>query len=147
MPNASTQSDIRQRPPRVLIVEDDENIAELLAIELKKAGYQVNVANDGAEALTIALPALPDVIVLDLAMPNLDGFGFLARRRSYATVAKAPVIVLSAHQRAGDVTRALGLGAADYMTKPVDIPRLLRRLNLLLPAEIRVTRRATAVVW
>ena len=125
------------RAPRVLMVDDDEMIVELVSIRLAEVGYKVSHAGDGAEALKVAQTTVPDVIVLDLHMPNLDGFGFLARRRSNPLIAELPVVVLSAAQRAADVTRALAMGASDYMAKPIDMGRLLRRVGLLLPKDVR----------
>ena len=125
------------RAPKVLMVDDDEMIVELVYIRLEQVGYKVTHAPDGAEALKVARATAPDVIVLDLHMPNLDGFGFLARRRINPEIADLPVIVLSAAQRAGDVSRALAMGATDYMSKPIDMARLLRRVGLLLPKDVR----------
>lgn len=126
-----------RRPPKVLVVEDDEIIVELVSIRLAQVGYKVTHAPDGAEALKVARATAPDVIVLDLHMPNLDGFGFLARRRINPEIADLPVIVRSAAQRATDVSRALAMGATDYITKPIDMARLLRRVGLLLPKDVR----------
>ena len=125
------------RAPTVLVVDDDEAIVEFVSIRLAEVGYRVSHAGDGAEALKSARTSPPDVVVLDLHMPNLDGFGFLAGRRDVPDIAALPVIVLSAAQRAGDVSRALAMGASDYMTKPIDMGRLLRRVGLLLPKDVR----------
>ena len=125
------------RPPKVLVVDDDEAIVELVSIRLAQIGYRVSHACDGAEALKCAGTSAPDVVVLDLHMPNLDGFGFLARRRINPVIADLPVIVLSAAQRATDVSRALAMGASDYMVKPINMARLIRRIDLLLPRDVR----------
>ena len=125
------------RSPTVLMVDDDEAIVELVSIRLGEVGYRVSHACDGAEALKSAWTSPPDVVVLDLHMPNMDGFGFLAGRRGNPDIADLPVIVLSAAQRAADVSRALAMGASDYMTKPIDMGRLLRRIGLLLPSDVR----------
>lgn len=138
MPIANSPSDNWARPPRALIVEDDEAICELLTARLESVGYRVSTAADGAEALRMARTITPpDIIVLDLAMPNLDGFGFLARRRNNLDICDLPVVVMSAAQRASDVTRAINMGAVDYLTKPVDFSKLLRRMATHLPPGVR----------
>lgn len=148
MPIASLASDSWARPPRVLVVEDDDAISELLTAWLEGVGYRVSVAGDGAEALRLARTITPpDVIILDLAMPNLDGFGFLARRRNNIDIADLPVVVMSAAQRAADVTRAISMGAVDYLTKPVDFPKLLRRMATHLPPGVRRSQVSLRQEW
>lgn len=116
--------------PTILVVEDDRALAEGLAYNLGKAGYRVLRAADGAEGVALARESRPDLVVLDLMLPGLDGFGFLRDVRGAGD--RVPVIVLSALDAEGDKIRGLDLGADDYVTKPFGVGELLARIRVRL---------------
>ncbi|MGY1744871.1 response regulator [Blastococcus sp. SYSU D00695] len=113
---------------RVLVVDDDPQLARALRITLRAAGYEVVVAPDGRSALQEAAAARPDVVVLDLGLPDLDGTEVLAGLRPWFA---GPVLVLSARTDSTDKVEALDAGADDYVTKPFDMSELLARLRAL----------------
>ncbi|MFI8770508.1 response regulator [Streptomyces sp. NPDC053792] len=112
--------------PRVLIVEDDAQLARALAINLKARRYDVEAAYDAATALRLAAAEQPDVILLDLGLPDMDGIDLIRALRGWN---RAPVLVLSARSGSEDKIRALDAGADDYMTKPFSMDELLARLR------------------
>jgi two-component system KDP operon response regulator KdpE len=114
---------------RVLVVDDEPQIRRALRTSLQGHGYQVEVAADGEEALTILAAQLPDVVVLDLVMPRVDGFEVLRLTRAWSQI---PIIVLSARGQEQDKVTALDLGADDYLTKPFGMEELLARLRAVL---------------
>ena len=116
-------------PRRVLVADDDHGIRVFVAANLRKQGYDVTTASDGQDALDAASLKPPDLIVLDLAMPGLDGFAVLERLRRWSQV---PVLVLSAHAEQAEKVRALDLGADDYLTKPFGVEELLARVRVAL---------------
>ncbi len=118
---------------RVLVVDDDPQILRALRINLRARAYEVDVASDGASALRLAAANQPDLIVLDLGLPDLDGIEVLRGLRGWTTV---PVIVLSGRAGSGDKVAALDIGADDYVTKPFGVDELLARIRA-------VSRRAT----
>ena len=127
---------------RVLVIDDDPHLLRALRITLRAAGHDVDTAPDGRTALQLAAAVPPDVVVLDLGLPDLDGTEVLAALRpSYA----GPVLVLSARADSQDKVRALDAGADDYVTKPFDMGELLARLRAALrrspgePADAVVT--------
>ncbi|HPA95237.1 MAG TPA: response regulator transcription factor [Thermoanaerobaculia bacterium] len=117
------------RRPRLLVVDDDPAIREGLCEELEAAGYDTLAAADGERARELFLAEEPDLVLTDLAMPRLDGFGLVrAIRRTHRT----PVLVLSVRGGESDKIRALDLGADDYVTKPFSVPELLARVRTQL---------------
>ena len=119
----------------VLIVDDERSLLRALAMNLVARGYTVTEADTGTKALTAAANAEPDVIVLDLGLPDLSGLDVIRAIRGYAAT---PIIVLSARTGSGDKVHALDLGADDYVTKPFSIEELLARIRA-------ATRRASSV--
>jgi two-component system, OmpR family, KDP operon response regulator KdpE len=113
-------------PVRVLVVDDDPQILRALRINLTAHGYHVTVAADGAAALRAAADRHPDVVVLDLGLPDLDGTDVIAGIRGWTAV---PIIVLSARTDSADKVHALDAGADDYVTKPFGMAELLARLR------------------
>ncbi len=111
---------------RVLVVDDDRALARALSINLKARGYDVDVALTGAEALASASSRPPDVVVLDLGLPDLDGLEVLQGLRGWTNV---PVLVLSAREEQAEKVAALDAGADDYVTKPFGMDELLARLR------------------
>lgn len=122
---------------RVLVVDDEPDTVELIEFNLKNAGYEIITAEDGAEALRKARSTEPDLIILDLMLPELDGLQVCKLLRNEPTTAKIPVLMLTA--KAAEVDRILGLelGARDYVTKPFSPRELILRVrNLLAPEEL-----------
>lgn len=113
-------------PVRVLVVDDEPQIVRALAINLRVRDYAVDAAPDGATALQLAATSHPDVIVLDLGLPDMDGAEVIRALRSWSRV---PIIVLSARQASGEKVEALDAGADDYVTKPFGMDELLARLR------------------
>ncbi|MFI8520894.1 response regulator [Streptomyces sp. NPDC085481] len=111
---------------RVLVVEDDAQLARALTINLKARKYDVDAADDAAAALRLAATEQPDVILLDLGLPDMDGIDLIRALRGWN---RAPVLVLSARSGSEDKIRALDAGADDYMTKPFSMDELLARLR------------------
>ena len=116
-------------PARVLVVEDDPTVAEVVLGYLRRAGYRVELATDGAEALRLALPVLPDLVVLDLMMPGIDGLEVCRRLREHGPV---PVIMLTALGEETHRVAGLEAGADDYVTKPFSPRELVLRVTSVL---------------
>ncbi len=112
--------------PRILVVDDEPALARALAINLRAHGWEVVTAADGRSALDAAAATHPDVVLLDLGLPDLDGTEVIAGLRGWSTV---PIVVLSARQHGEDKVEALDLGADDYVTKPFAMNELLARLR------------------
>ncbi|QYJ16054.1 Response regulator MprA [Rubrobacter xylanophilus DSM 9941] len=115
---------------RILIVEDDAAISRLLQLELEHRGYEVSCAADGEEALADFERLRPDVVVLDIMLPGLDGVGVLRRLREAGH--RTPVIMLTARDAIRDKIHSLDRGADDYLTKPFDVEELLARMRAVL---------------
>ncbi|WP_066517510.1 response regulator [Curtobacterium ammoniigenes] len=113
---------------KVLVADDDAQLARALAITLGARGYELVVARDGRAALDAVITERPDIVMLDLGMPRLDGIGVLQAIRAWSTV---PVLVLSGRTDAADKIEALDAGADDYVTKPFQMDELLARLRAL----------------
>ena len=114
--------------PTILVVEDDPIIAELLQVQLTGAGYEAAWARSGEVALMRMRQIKPALVLLDLGLPEMDGFEVLTELRRSTAFAKTAVIVLTARHVAADVQRALLLGASDYVAKPYDAAALLKRI-------------------
>ncbi len=110
----------------ILVVEDDPEMSRALALNLTARGYRVTTATDGTAALNAAAAAMPDVIVLDLGLPDLDGMDIIRAIRGYS---RTPIVVLSGRTSSGDKVDALEAGADDYVTKPFDVNELVARLR------------------
>jgi len=118
--------------PRILYVEDNEDNIYMLQNRLTKRGFEVLIARDGEEGIAMALREMPELILMDLNLPNVDGWEATRRLKASAETKHIPVIALSAHAMSGDRERALGVGCDDYDSKPVDMPRLLEKIGALL---------------
>lgn len=116
--------------PRVLVVDDDKAVRESLRRSLEFNGYDVSLAADGAEALAVITGALPDVVIMDVMMPRLDGIE--ATKALRAAGNDVPILVLTARDAVGDRVEGLDAGADDYLTKPFALQELLARLRALL---------------
>jgi len=119
-------------PKRVLVAEDEPNIAESLTFLLRQAGFEVSVVGDGAEALNEARSTVPDVVLLDVMLPTMDGYEVLRRLRGDAQTIRLPVIVLTAKGQHEDRAAALDHGADLFITKPfsnADVVAAVKRLS------------------
>jgi DNA-binding response OmpR family regulator len=114
--------------PSVMVVEDDPLIGELLKVRLESVGYQVSWAKTGREALDRLFDIMPKLLLLDLGLPLIDGFEVLRHVRRHRVFANVPIVVLTAHNDAEDVRRAISLGATDYLTKPFEAAAFLKRV-------------------
>jgi DNA-binding response OmpR family regulator len=118
----------------VLVADDDEDILVLVRTVLERAGYEVSAVRDGAEAIAAARQRRPDLAVLDVAMPEVDGLEVLRRLRADASTSDVPVLLLSARVQEDDVARGFATGADAYVQKPFSPRELSDRVNELLGA-------------
>lgn len=117
---------------RILVIDDDTAIAELIKVNLDLLGHQVTTANDGIKGLALAQQNRPDLIVLDVMMPDLDGFTVCQRLRQNSSTNGIPILMLTALGMTKDKVKGFDSGADDYLTKPFEIPELQVRVRALL---------------
>jgi CheY-like chemotaxis protein len=117
---------------RILLVEDNELNRDMLSRRLIRRGYEVEVAVDGVDGLRMTAAVSPDLILLDLSLPEMDGWEVLRHLKQDEKMKKIPVIALTAHALVTDRTRALEAGFDEYDIKPVEMPRLLKKMEMLL---------------
>ncbi len=117
---------------KILLVEDNDLNRDMLSRRLQRRGHQVLLAADGMQAILMAESETPDIVVLDLTLPVIDGWEVARRLKSSPTTAAVPVFALTAHAMTGDRERALAAGCDDYDTKPIDFPQLVAKLEALL---------------
>ncbi|HEY0154853.1 MAG TPA: response regulator [Longimicrobium sp.] len=117
---------------KILLVEDNEMNRDMLSRRLERKGYQVVVAVDGQEGVDKAATVLPDLVLMDMSLPVLDGWEATRRLKAAPATGHIPVIALTAHAMAGDRAHAIDAGCDDYDTKPIDLPRLLTKIEALL---------------
>ena len=117
---------------RILYVEDDEMNRDMLTRRLERKGYQVIVALDGEQGIKMARAESPDLILMDLSLPVLDGWETTRRLKGASETHSIPIIALSAHAMVGDRQKALESGCDDYDSKPIELPRLLTKIEALL---------------
>lgn len=119
---------------KLLLVEDNEMNRDMLSRRLQRRGYEVIIAVDGVEGLEMALNESPDLILMDMSLPLLDGWEATRRLKSMPETSSIPVLALTAHAISGDREKALDIGCDDYDTKPVEFQRLLEKIHKLLKA-------------
>jgi two-component system cell cycle response regulator DivK len=117
---------------KILLVEDNEMNRDMLSRRLIKKGYEVVMALDGEQALEMARAEPPDLILMDISLPGLDGWEATRRLKAMPETKTIPIIALTAHAMAGDREKCLEAGCNDYDTKPVEFPRLLGKIEGLL---------------
>lgn len=117
---------------RILLVEDNEMNRDMLARRLMRKGYLVSVAIDGARGLEMAAEMAPDLILMDMSLPVLDGWEASRRLKADPALQQIPILALTAHAMSDDRTRALEAGCDEYDTKPVEFTRLLEKMETLL---------------
>ena len=120
---------------KILYVEDNDDNIYMLEKRLKRAGFTVMIARDGAQGVAMAAAELPDLILMDLGLPVLDGWEATRRIKAAPQTKHIPVIALTANAMTGDREKAIAAGCDDSDTKPVDLPRLLGKIEALLPGE------------
>ena len=119
--------------PKILLVEDNEMNRDMLSRRLTRKGYEVVVAVDGGEGVAKAASEAPDLILMDMSLPVMDGWTATQKLKADDATMSLPVIALTAHAMDGDEQKAREAGCDDYDTKPVDLPRLLGKIEALLP--------------
>ncbi len=117
---------------KILLVEDNEMNRDMLSRRLERKGYQLVIAVDGGEGLALARSEAPDLILMDMSLPGVDGWEATRRLKAAPETQRIPVIALTAHAMRGDQEKAFEAGCDDYDTKPVDLPRLLGKIEALL---------------
>jgi two-component system cell cycle response regulator DivK len=117
---------------KILLVEDNEMNRDMLSRRLVRNGFEVIMAVDGEQGVVMARSERPDLILMDMSLPVLDGWEATRRVRSSEATAAIPIIALTAHAMSGDREKAIEAGCNDYDTKPIEMPRLLGKINALL---------------
>ena len=118
--------------PKILLVEDNEDNRDMLSRRLIRKGYEVSLANDGGAGVSQAAAEKPDLILMDMSLPVLDGWEATRRIKADPATRGIPIIALTAHAMSDDRDKAVAAGCDDYDTKPVDLPRLLGKIEGLL---------------
>ncbi|HEU4342685.1 MAG TPA: response regulator [Candidatus Binatia bacterium] len=118
--------------PKILLVEDNEMNRDMLSRRLERRGYQVIVALDGEQGIALAQSEGPDLILMDMSLPVLDGWEAARRLKTAAETKAIPIIALTAHAMVGDREKALEAGCDDYDIKPIEFQRLLEKVDALL---------------
>ena len=118
--------------PKILLIEDNEMNRDMLSRRLERKGFQVLMAVDGAQGIAMAKVESPDLILMDMSLPVLDGWEATKQLKAASETQRIPVIGLSAHAMAGDRETAIAAGCDDYDTKPVEFPRLLGKIEIFL---------------
>lgn len=117
---------------KILIVEDNEMNRDMLSRRLKRKGYEIIIAVDGQEGIDKALNEKPDLILMDMSLPVIDGWTATTELKQKDQTKSTPIIALTAHAMAGDQEKAINAGCDDYDTKPIELPRLLAKIETLL---------------
>jgi CheY-like chemotaxis protein len=120
---------------KILIVEDNEMNRDMLSRRLARRGYEILIALDGEEGIATAKAERPDLILMDMSLPVIDGWEATRRLKAEPSTDAIPVIGLTAHAMAGDREKVIAAGCDDYDTKPVELPRLLEKIEALLRAD------------
>ena len=118
--------------PKILLVEDNEMNRDMLSRRLIRKGYEVVMATDGEQGVALAGSEKPDLILMDMSLPVLDGWEATRKLKADAATKAIPVIALSAHAMAEDKEKCLSAGCDDFDTKPVELPRLIGKIQALL---------------
>ena len=119
-------------PPTILVADDEEDLRELVTYRLSRSGYNVIGAEDGQAAFELAAERTPDLMVLDVMMPKLDGYELTRRVRAEAALRSIPVILLTARSQESDIDRGFEVGADDYLKKPFNPDELVARVRAVL---------------
>src|SRR4028118_516572 len=135
---AGTTRKARRKPmAKILLVEDNEMNRDMLSRRLARKGHEVFIAVDGAEGVSMALAKVPDLILMDMSLPVMDGWQATQQLKAAPETRGIPIIALTAHAMAGDREKCLEVGFDDYDTKPVEFSRLLAKIQALLEKKLR----------
>jgi two-component system cell cycle response regulator DivK len=118
--------------PKILLVEDNEMNRDMLSRRLQRRGYEVLMATDGQEGVALAQSEAPDLILMDMSLPVMDGWEATRQLKAASETQSIPVIALTAHAMSGDRQKAMEAGCDDYDAKPIDMPRLLAKIEAFL---------------
>jgi two-component system, cell cycle response regulator DivK len=121
---------------KILLVEDNEMNRDMLSRRLERKGHNILIAMDGEQGVAIAQTEVPDLILMDMSLPVLDGWAATRQLKATPHTQSIPVIALTAHAMAGDREKCIAAGCDDYDTKPVEFPRLLGKIQALLTKEV-----------
>jgi len=121
--------------PRILLIEDNEMNRDMLSRRLERKGYETIIAVDGQEGVEKTESEKPDLVLMDMSLPVLDGWEATRKLKSNSVTRNIPIIGLSAHAMSGDREKAIEAGCDDYDTKPVELPRLLEKIETLLNSQ------------
>ena len=121
---------------RVLLVEDHEEIWDFLSRRLRRRGHEVSVATDGQQGVDKARAEQPEIVLMDMNLPVMDGWTAARTLKSDTTTAKIPIIALTAHAMSGDREKAIAAGCDDYHPKPVDFSKLLEQIDAFAPGTV-----------
>jgi CheY-like chemotaxis protein len=127
--------------PTVVLVEDNEMNRDMLMRRLARRGWTVEIAVDGGEALRVVASVLPDIVLMDMGLPVLDGWEATRRLKADPATARIPVVALTAHAMSTDRDAAFAAGCDDYETKPIDLERLLGVMHRLVGSQGEAPRR------
>jgi len=125
--------------PKILLVEDNEMNRDMLSRRLAKKGFEIVIAEDGERGVAMAASETPDLILMDMSLPVIDGWEATRRIKEGDATRSIPIIALTAHAMETDREKALQAGCDDYDTKPVELPRLLEKINRLLDPTTEAT--------
>ena len=118
--------------PKILLVEDNEMNRDMLSRRLLKKGYEIVMAVDGGEGVAMAASESPDLILMDMSLPVIDGWEATRQIKAGGTTARIPIIALTAHAMSDDREKAMAAGCDEFDTKPIELPRLLEKMGKLL---------------
>ncbi len=118
--------------PRIVLVEDNEDNRDMLSRRLVRRGFEVLIAVNGEEAVEVVTREKPDLVLMDISLPVMDGFEATRRLKGAEETRRIPVIALTAHAMSGDREKAMSAGCDDYDIKPIELPRLLGKIDALL---------------
>jgi CheY-like chemotaxis protein len=121
--------------PRILLVEDNEMNRDMLSRRLSRKGFEVVIAVDGQQGVEKAMSESPDLVLMDMSLPVLDGWEATRRLKAASATRHIPIIALTAHAMSGDREKTLQAGCDDYDTKPIELPRLISKIEALLNAK------------
>lgn len=121
---------------RILLVEDNEMNRDMLSRRLERKGHQVMIAIDGEQGVEMACSTLPDLILMDMSLPILDGWEATRKLKTLPETQSIPIIALTAHAMAGDREKCMAAGCDDYDTKPIEFPRLMGKIQTFLGKEV-----------
>lgn len=117
---------------KILLVEDNEMNRDMLSRRLERKGHQILIALDGEQGVAMAQSEAPDLILMDMSLPVLDGWAATRQLKASATTSSIPIIALTAHAMSGDKEKCIAAGCDDYDTKPIEFPRLLAKIEAFL---------------